>query len=76
MQAIWLLAGVITGALLTLVALRPRLRALAEESGRADGLERDLVRAQADLEHERSLSEERLRTLATRRSGSRSRSRP
>jgi DNA recombination protein RmuC len=63
MQAIWLLAGVITGALLTLVALRPRLRALAEESGRADGLERDLVRAQADLEHERSLSEERLRTL-------------
>ena len=45
------------------MALRPRLRALTAASARAGDLERDLVRAQADLEHERTLAAERLATL-------------
>jgi DNA recombination protein RmuC len=43
--------------------LRPRLRALAADAARASELDRDLVKARADLEHERSLSEERLATI-------------
>ncbi len=63
MTALWLILGVLVGAGIVLLALRPRLRALAGEAARAAELDRDLVRAQADLEHERSRAEERLVTL-------------
>jgi DNA recombination protein RmuC len=64
MTALWLLIGMFVGAGLVLVGLRARLRALSDEAARAGGLERDLVRTHADLEHERALGEERLRTLS------------
>ncbi|MDQ2896196.1 MAG: DNA recombination protein RmuC, partial [Actinomycetota bacterium] len=63
MTALWLILGVLVGAGVALLALRPRLRALAGEVVRAAELDRNLVRAQADLEHERSRAEERLVTL-------------
>ena len=63
MNALWLALGVIIGAAIVVLALRPRLRALTAEAGRAGDLERGLVKAQADLDHERSLSAERLATL-------------
>jgi len=43
--------------------LRGRLRTLAVEAGRSGELERELVRARSDLEHERSRAEERLATV-------------
>src|SRR5579859_3897286 len=64
MTALWLLVGLFVGAGAVLLAVRPRLRALSLGSGRATELERELVRAHADLEHERALAEERLRTLS------------
>jgi DNA recombination protein RmuC len=60
MNALLLIAGLLVGAALVAVAFAPRLRRLTED--KAD-LERDLVRAHADLEHERALAEERLKTL-------------
>jgi DNA recombination protein RmuC len=63
MTALWLLIGLIVGAAAVAVVLRPRLRALAREASRAGELERDLVRARSDLEHERARSEERLATI-------------
>jgi DNA recombination protein RmuC len=63
MNALWLLAGLIVGAAIVLLALAPRLRGLAAEAARAAGLERDLVRAGAELEHERALAQERLQAL-------------
>src|SRR5450755_4495908 len=63
MNTLWLLIGLIVGAVLIAVALRPRLRSLGLEAARAGGLERDLVRARADLEHERERAVERLATL-------------
>jgi DNA recombination protein RmuC len=63
MQAVWLLIGVVAGAAVALLALRARLRSLSVEAARAGGLERDLIKAQADLEHERALAGERLRTV-------------
>jgi DNA recombination protein RmuC len=64
MNALWLLVGLLGGAAAVAALLRPRLRTLAGEAERAGGLERDLVRALADLEHERARAEERLATLA------------
>jgi DNA recombination protein RmuC len=64
MPAIWLLIGLLLGAAAAVLALRPRLRALSGEAVRAGELERDLVRARADLEHERALGQERLATLS------------
>jgi DNA recombination protein RmuC len=55
---------VIIGAAIVVLAVRPRLRALTVEAGRAGELERGLVKARADLDHERSLSAERLATLS------------
>ncbi len=65
MTAIWLLIGLALGAAAVLLALRPRLRNLSAEAARAGELERDLVRANADLEHERTLAQERLQTLSS-----------
>ena len=63
MPALWLLIGLIVGAALVAVAVRARLRSLTTEAGRAAELERELIRARADLDHERSLAQERLQTL-------------
>jgi DNA recombination protein RmuC len=63
MQAIWLLIGVLAGATVALVALRARLRSLTAEAARVGALERDLVKAQADLDHERELAGERMRAV-------------
>jgi len=63
MNALWLLIGVLAGAGIVLALVRARLRALAAEAARAGELERELVRARADLEHERALAHERMQTL-------------
>jgi DNA recombination protein RmuC len=63
MAALWLLIGLIIGAALVAVAVRARLRSLTNEAGRAAELDRDLIKARADLDHERSLAQERLQTL-------------
>ncbi len=64
MNGFWLLIGVILGAGLLTVALLPRLRAAARSADRAAEFERALVRAHADLEHERSRAAERLQTVS------------
>ncbi len=64
MNAIWLLIGLIVGAGAVVLLLRGRLRALGAEATRAGELERELVRASAELEHERKLAQERLATLS------------
>jgi DNA recombination protein RmuC len=64
MNALWLALGVIIGAGVLAAALRPRLRGLAAEATRAGQLERDLVGAQRDLEHERERAAERLATIS------------
>ena len=61
MNALWLLLGLFGGVGIAALALAPRLRRV---TARNSDLERDLVRAQSDLSHERLLSEERLRTLS------------
>ncbi len=63
MNALWVILGLVLGAAATAMALRPRLRAGVLETQRAAELDRELVRAMADLEHERSRAEERLATL-------------
>jgi DNA recombination protein RmuC len=63
MDALWLLTGLIAGVGVVAFALRPRLRSLALEAARAGQLERELVRARADLEHERDRAQERLATV-------------
>jgi len=63
MSAIWLIAGLFLGAGVVLVGVRGRLRTLSAEAARSGELERQLVRAHADLEHERARAEERLATV-------------
>jgi DNA recombination protein RmuC len=63
MTALWLALGLIIGAGVIAVALRPRLRAGIAAGQRAAELDRELVRARADLEHERELAQERLATV-------------
>jgi DNA recombination protein RmuC len=58
-----LLIGLLVGAAGAALVLRARVRVLGHEAERAGELERELVRAHADLEHERSRAEERLATL-------------
>ncbi len=60
MNALWLVIGLLVGAGVVLVALRPRLRALSLEAVRAGELERERDRARLDLEHERERAQERL----------------
>jgi DNA recombination protein RmuC len=64
MNALWMAIGVIIGAVIVVLALRPRLRALSAEAGRAGELERQLVKARADLEHEQERAAERLATIS------------
>ncbi len=63
MNALWLLAGLLLGAGIVVVALRSRLRSLGHEASRGGELERELIRVRSDLEHERSRAQERLATL-------------
>jgi len=63
MDALSLLIGLIVGAGLLALAVRARWRSLAREAARAGELERDLIRARSDLEHERERAEERLATI-------------
>jgi DNA recombination protein RmuC len=63
MAALWILIGVAIGAAAAWAILRSRLRDATGHASRAVELERELVRAQSDLEHERSLGEQRLQTL-------------
>jgi DNA recombination protein RmuC len=63
MNALWLALGVIIGAGVIAVAVRPRLRALTHEAARAGELERRLVKLGSDLEHERDRAAERLATV-------------
>jgi DNA recombination protein RmuC len=63
MTAFWLALGVLIGAAVVAMALRPRLRSLTAEAARAGELERQLVKAHADLEHERDRAAERLATI-------------
>lgn len=46
-----------------IVALRPRLRSLSADAARGIELERELVKARSDLEHERERAGERLATV-------------
>src|SRR5664279_479635 len=63
MNALWLALGVIIGAGMIIVALRPRLRSLSADAARGIELERELVKARSDLEHERERAGERLATV-------------
>ncbi|HEY2652206.1 MAG TPA: DNA recombination protein RmuC [Solirubrobacteraceae bacterium] len=63
MTSLWLMIGLVIGAAGALLALRPRLRALAGHAARVIELERELVQARADLAHERAISAERLATV-------------
>ncbi|HEY4829637.1 MAG TPA: DNA recombination protein RmuC [Solirubrobacteraceae bacterium] len=63
MNALWLLIGLLVGVGAVLAAVRPRLRSLSREAARAGELERDLVRARAEVEHERAVSAERLAAI-------------
>jgi DNA recombination protein RmuC len=60
MNALWLMIGLLAGAAVVVAVLRPRLRSLAAESARVPDLERELIGARHDLEHERALAQERL----------------
>ena len=64
MNAVWLALGVLIGAAVITLALRPRLRSLTAEAARAGELERHLVKAQTDLGHERERAAERLATIS------------
>ncbi|HEY1520278.1 MAG TPA: DNA recombination protein RmuC, partial [Solirubrobacteraceae bacterium] len=64
MSALFLIVGLAFGAGGVLLLVRPRLRAGAAAAARAGELDRELVRARAELEHERSLAAERLATLS------------
>ncbi len=60
MNALWLLIGLFAGAAAVALVLRPRLRALAAHSARVPELERELMSARHELEHERALAHERI----------------
>jgi DNA recombination protein RmuC len=63
MNALWLALGVIIGAGVILIALRPRLRVLTVDAARGIELERELVKTRSDLEHERERAAERMATV-------------
>ncbi|MFL5824119.1 MAG: DNA recombination protein RmuC [Solirubrobacteraceae bacterium] len=61
MSAIYLLVGLIIGALAAALLARARLRALTAEAGRAAELDRQVVQLTSDLKHERDLASDRQR---------------
>jgi DNA recombination protein RmuC len=63
MSELWLIIGLLAGGGVAVGVLRPRIKALSLRAARVGELERELVRAHADLEHERSLAAERLATV-------------
>jgi DNA recombination protein RmuC len=63
MEALWLLLGLALGAGLTVLMVRARLRALTVATARSAELERQLIGARSDLEHERARAAERLATV-------------
>jgi len=63
MYGLWLLIGLLAGAVAVLVAVRPRLRSLSVEAARAAELDRELVRARAELEREQAVAAERLAAI-------------
>ena len=63
MEILFLIIGILIGAGLVLLVLRPRLRGLVVQADRAVDLDRQLVQSQADLSHERERAAERLTTL-------------
>jgi uncharacterized membrane-anchored protein YhcB (DUF1043 family) len=63
MNAVFLALGVIIGAALMVVALRPRLRALTVEAAQARDLENRLVKTSTELEQERARAVEQLATI-------------
>ena len=63
MNALWLALGVVIGAALMAVALRPRLRALTVEAARSRELENRLVKTSTELEQERARAVEQLATI-------------
>ena len=63
MNALWLMIGLLAGAGAALAAVRPRLRSLSREAARVGELERELVRARAEVEHERAVAAERLAAI-------------
>ena len=56
MTALWLIVGLILGAAAAALLLAPRLKRLTAHNSE---LGRDLVRAQADLEHEHKIADAR-----------------
>ncbi|MDQ6819514.1 MAG: DNA recombination protein RmuC [Actinomycetota bacterium] len=64
MNALWLLIGLLAGGAVVAAALLPRMRSQALDAARATQLDRDLLTARAELEHERSRGEERLATIS------------
>src|ERR1700722_4698784 len=61
MSALFLLVGLVIGALAVALLVRVRLRVLTAEAGRASALDREVVRLTKDLEHERELAGDRQR---------------
>jgi DNA recombination protein RmuC len=65
MNALWLLLGLLLGAGAVLLAMRARLRGLRHDAARAVELDRELIKTNAAVEHERALAQERMQTLAS-----------
>ena len=75
MNALWLALGVVIGAALMAVALRPRLRGLTVDAARARELEDRLVKTSTELEQERAGRRSSWRRSTMPRRGCRPRSR-
>ncbi|MGN6168216.1 MAG: DNA recombination protein RmuC [Solirubrobacteraceae bacterium] len=60
MNALWLILGLIVGAAAAALLLAPRIRRVTAHNSELD---RELVRARSDVEHEQRLADERLKTL-------------
>lgn len=63
MDAIFAIVGLLIGSAGSALILRGRIRALSVKAELANELDRELIGARRDLEHERALSEERIQTL-------------
>jgi len=61
MSALFLVVGLIIGALAVALLTRTRLRTLTAEASRASELDREVVRLTTDLKHERELGADRQR---------------